>query len=138
MVLHWDKQKYQKVDTVVSIFLLATIVGFMFAWYFDVMPGNMLFVAILPVGMAHWYKLKLEKLLKAYGGAQVAVENKKLILLKPYQDFEATIKFHEITSVKSTRWLFLDKMILTLKGNREVTLVNFHDQNSILDKLNAL
>jgi hypothetical protein len=138
MVLHWNTEKYQRVDAVVSIFLLATVAGSMFAWYFDVLPSKMLFIAILPVGLAHWYKRKLEKLLKAYGGAQVAVESNKLILLKPYQDYKATIRFREITSVQSTRWLFLDKMKLSLKGNREVVLINFRDQKSILSKLNAL
>ncbi len=138
MVLHWDKKKYHRVDVAVSVLLLATIGGFMFAWYFELIPGNMLFVAILPLGLAHWYKRKLEKLLKTYGGAQVTVENDKLILLKPYQDYEATIRFREIMSVESTRWLFLDKMKLSLRGNREIELVNFRDQRSILSKLNTL
>jgi hypothetical protein len=138
MVLHWDKKKYQRVDGAVSVFLLATIGGFMSAWHFEVIPGNMLFVAILPLGLAHWYKRKLKKLLKTYAGAQVAVENDKLILLKPHQDYEATIRFREIWKVESTRWLFLDKMKLFLRGNREIELVNFRDQKSILSKLNTL
>ncbi len=138
MVLDWDKKKYHRVDLAVSVFLLATIGGFMSAWYFEIIPANALFIAILPLGLAHWYKRKLEKMLKTYGGAQVAVENDKLILLKPYQDYRATIKFREIRSVESTRWLLFDKIKLSLRGSREIELVNFCDQKSILNKLNSL
>jgi hypothetical protein len=135
MLLHWNKERYQKVDTVVSIILLAGIAGFIYAWYFNTLQGGMLIITILPIGLAHWYKRKLEKLLKIYGGAQIDVGNKKLVLLKPGQNYEATINFREITSVKSTRWLFLDKIKLTIKGNREIELINFHDQTSILGKI---
>ena len=137
MLLDWNREKYQRVDTVVSIFLLATIGGVMVAWYFDLLQNNLLFVAILPVGLAHWYKRKLEKMLKAYGGAQVSVEKNKIILLKPYQDYEATILFREITAVKSSHWMFLNKIVLSLKGNREIELINFRDQDLILSRLKS-
>jgi hypothetical protein len=126
------------VDAVVSIALIATIVGFMLAWYFGLLTNNLLFVAIVPVGLLHWYKRKLEKLLKVYGGAQVALENKRLVLLKPYQNYEAAIRFNEIISVQSGHWLFLDKMKLSLKGNRQIELINFNDQDLILSRLNVL
>lgn len=138
MTLDWNKTKYQKVDAFVSIFLLATIAITMLAWYFDILHGNTLIVAIVPVGLAHWYKRKLEKLLKSFGGAQIEVEEKKLILLKPYQNYKAIIRFRDITSVKSTQWLSLDKIVLSLKDNKEITLINFDNQKIILDKLNSL
>ena len=137
MVLRWNNEKYQKVDTAVSIVLLTSIVAFMLVWYFNALSNSMLMVTVLPIGLAHWYKRKLEKLLKVYGGAQVTVESNKLILSKPEQNYEATIKFREITSVNSTHWLFLDKMKLSLKGNREIELVNICDQKSILDKIST-
>jgi len=138
MILNWNRAKYQKVDMVISVTLLTTIAGFMVAWYFDLLSSNLLFIAIVPVGLLHWYKRKLEKLLKVFGGAQVALEEKRLILLKPYQNYKATIRFHEIISVQSSHWLLLDKMKLSLKGNREIELINFNNQNLILNKLNAL
>ncbi|MES9879826.1 MAG: hypothetical protein ABW185_02995 [Sedimenticola sp.] len=136
MVLHWNKEKYQRVNIAVTSIFFATIAGVMFTWYFDAIPSKMLVITILPVGLAHWYKLKLDKLFKAFGGAQIAVEKNRLILSKPDQDFEASIRFREILSVQSTHWLFLDKMKLYLKGNREVVLVNFRDQKSILSLIN--
>lgn len=138
MTLDWNKTKYQKVDAFVSIFLLATIAITMLAWYFDILQGNALVAAIFPVGLAHWYKRKLEKLLKSFGGAQIEVEEKKLILLKPYQNYKAIIRFRDITSVKSSQWLSLDKIILSLKNDKEITLINFDNQNLILEKLSTL
>ena len=137
MVLFWNKERYQRVDTVVSVVMLAGIAGFMYAWYFDVLPGSTIAITILPVGLAHWYKRKLEKLLKTYGGAQVTVDDDRLTLSKPNQDYEAIVRFHEIRSIKSIHWLFLEKMSLSLKGNREIELVNFCDQKAIQSKINA-
>jgi len=137
MMSVWNKVKYQRVDGFVSIILLGSIAGSMTAWYYDLVPNQVLLITIIPIGLAHWSKRKLENLLKVFGGAHVVVDDKGLTLSKPDQDYEATIRFHEITSVKSSHWLFLDKMILTLKRNREVELVNLCDQKLILDKINA-
>ncbi|MCW8826044.1 MAG: hypothetical protein OQK78_06435 [Gammaproteobacteria bacterium] len=137
MLLEWNREKYQRVDGVVSLFLLVTIGGFMSAWFFGYLQSHLLFVAIVPVGLAHMYKRRLEKLLKAFGGAQVSVEDKKLILLKPYQDYEAIIRFRDITGVKASRWLTLDKMKLSLKGGKEIELINFCNQNAILGRIQS-
>ncbi len=137
MVLDWNKERYQRVDAALGTVLLVSIAAFMYAWYFDALPNRLLVITILPVGLAHWYKRKLEKLLKIYGGAQVTVDDKKLILSKPNQNYEATIRFRDIMSVKSAHWLFLDTIKLSLKGDREVMLINFRNQKSILSKINA-
>ena len=137
MILHWDDERYHNLDTILTVVLVASVVGFMFAWYFEALPYNILILTILPVGLSHWYKRKLEKLFKTYGGADVTVGSKDLILSKPDQGFEVIVKFREITSVKCSRWLLLDKMKLSLKGEREVVLVNFLNQNTILSKINA-
>jgi len=138
MILLWNKERYQKVDTLVSITLLACIAWFMYAWYFDVLPISLLTLTILPVGLAHWSKRKLEKLLKVFGGAHISVDEKKLTLSKPNQNYEAIVWFKNITSVKSSHWLFMEKMILSLKGDKEVMLINFRDQKLLLNKINAL
>ncbi len=137
MISVWDKVKYQRVDGFVSVILLGSIVGSMAAWYYDAVPNQVLLITILPIGLAHWYKRKLEKLLKTFGGAHVEVDDKGVRLSKPDQGYETTIKFHEITAVESSRWLFLDKAKLTLKRDREVELVNLSDQDLILEKINA-
>ena len=137
MVLYWNDERYHNLDTIVTAFLFVSIAGIMFSWYLDALPNKLLIITILPVGLSHWYKRKLEKLLKTYGGADVTVGSKDLILSKPDQGFEISIKFREITSVKCSRWLLLDKMKLSLKGEREVVLVNFLNQNAIVSKINA-
>jgi len=65
------------------------------------------------------------------------VDDKGITLSKPDQDYETTIKFHEITAVESSHWLFLDRARLTLKRDREVVLVNLSDQDLILERINA-
>ncbi len=137
MMSVWNRVKYQRVDGLVSAVLLGSIVGSMTAWYYDAVSNPVLLITIIPIGLAHWYKRKLEKLLKVFGGAHVVVDEKGLTLSKPDQDYEARIKFHEIIDVKLSRWLFLDRAILTLKRGREVELVNLCDQKLILDKINA-
>jgi len=137
MISVWNRVKYQRVDALVSVILLGSIVGAMTAWYYDAVPNQVLLMTIIPIGLAHWCKRKLEKLLKIFGGAHVAIDDKGLILSKPDQDYEAKIRFHEIIDVKASSWLFLDKAILTLKRDREIELVNLCDQKLILDKINA-
>jgi len=137
MLSVWNKTKYQRVDGLVSFLLLGSIAGSMAAWYYDAVPNEVLLITIIPIGLAHWSKRKLEKLLKVFGGAHVVVDDKGLTLSKPNLDYEIIIKFHEITEVKTSHWLFLDKAILTLKRNREVELVNLCDQKLILDKISA-
>ncbi len=137
MISVWNRVKYQRVDGFVSLLLLGSIAGSMAAWYYDAVSNQLLLVTIIPIGLAHWSKRKLEKLLKTFGGAHVVIDDKGLTLSKPGQDYETTIRFHEIISVESSHILFLDKAILTLKRNREVVLVNLCDQKLILDKINA-
>ncbi len=138
MVLLWNNERHQKVNTIVSIILLAGIAGFMYSWYFNVLTNKLLIITILPVGVAHWYNRKLENLLQTHDGAQIAIEKKRLIVSRPNQAYETTIKFREIVSVKSTHWLFLEKMKLSLKGNKEIELINFNNQKLILNKINDL
>jgi len=137
MMSVWNRVKYQRVDGLVSAVLLGSIVGSMTAWYYDAVPNQVLLITIIPIGLAHWYKRKLEKLLKVFGGAHVVVDEKGLTLSKPDQDYEAKIRFHEIIDVKPSSWLFLDRAMLTLKRGREIELVNLCDQKLILDKINA-
>ncbi len=137
MISVWNKVKYQRVDGVISVILLGSIAGAMAAWYYDAVSTPLLLLTIIPIGLAHWYKRKLEKLLKTFGGAHVVVDDKGITLSKPDQDYETTIKFHEITAVESSHWLFLDRARLTLKRDREVVLVNLSDQDLILERINA-
>ena len=137
MVLDWNNEKYQRVNTGVSILLLAFIVGCMYSWYYDVLSNKVLLILVLPIGLLHWYNRKLEAVLKDHDGAQIDIDNKKLILSKPNQDYEVTIKLRNIVSVKLSHWLFLDVINLSLKGNKEINLINFNDSKSILSKINA-
>jgi len=137
MVLEWDKSKYKRVDTVVSIILLSSIAWLLYAWYFSVVPNEILALSIIPVAVLQLYKRKLEKLLKIYGGSQIKIDDKRLTLVKPNQGYEAKISLRKIVAVKTSRWLFLDKTILSLKDNKEIELINFCDQNNLLGKINA-
>jgi len=138
MVLHWNNERYQKVNMLVSIILLGGIAGVMYSWYFNVLTNKLLIFAIIPVGLAHLYNRKLESLLQTHDGAQIKIEKKRLILTRPNQDYEAIIKFRDIVSVKSSHWLFLEKIKLSLKSDKEIELINFNNQKSILNKINAL
>ena len=138
MVLDWNNERYQRVNTGVSILLLAFIVGCMYSWYYDVLSNKVLLFLVLPIGLLHWYNRKLEKLLEDHDGAQIDIDNKKLVLSKPNQDYEVTIKFRNIVSVKLSHWLFLEVINLSLKGNKEINLINFHNSKSILGKINAV
>jgi hypothetical protein len=137
MVLDWNNEKYQKVNAAVSILLLAFIVGCMYSWYYDVLSNKVLLFMALPIGLLHWYNRKLEAVLKDHDGAQIVIDNKKLTLLKPNQDYEAIIKFRNIVSVKLSHWLFLEVINVSLKGNKEINLINFSNSKSILNKINA-
>lgn len=136
MVLHWDDERHHNLDGILTVVLVGSIVAFMLAWYFEVLPYNTLILTMLPVGLSHWYQRKLRKLFKTYGGASVTVGSNKLVLSKPDQDFEVAIKFRDIQSVKPGRWLLLNKVKLTLKDGREVELVNLLNQDEILKKIN--
>jgi len=137
MVLHWDNERYQKIHIAVSLILVASIAGFMYIWFFYTLPTKIMVISILPVGIAHWYSRKLDKLFKVYGNAQVAVDKKTLTLTKKNQQHEAAIRFHEIIAVESTHWLFLNKMKVILKNNREVLLVNLCDHKLLEEKINS-
>ncbi len=137
MISVWNRERYQRVDGIVSLVLLGSIMGSMTAWYFDAVSNQVLLLTIIPIGLAHWCKRRLEKLLKTFGGAHVVVDHKGLTLSKPDQGYETTIRFHEILSVEPSRWLFLDRAKLKLKRDREVELVNLSDQDLILERINA-
>lgn len=138
MVLEWDKDKYKRVDGVVSVILLLSIVWLLYAWYFSVVPNSILALSIIPVGVTQLYKRKLEKLLKTYGGSQIKIDGKRLTLLKPNQGYEAKISLRKIASVKASSWLFLDKITVYLNDNKEIELINFCDQKNILCKINPV
>ena len=116
MVLDWDNVRHQRVNAVVSVLLLALIVGCMYSWYYDLLSNKILLFFVLPIGLLHWYNRKLETLLKDHDGAQIDIDNKKLILTKPNQDYEVTIKFRSIVAVKLSHWLFLEVINLSLKS----------------------
>jgi len=137
MVLDWNNERYQKVNAAVSILLLAFIVGCMYSWYYDLLPNKVLLFLILPIGLLHWYNRKLETVLKDHDGAQITIDNKKLTLSKPNQDYEVTIKFRNIVSMKLSHWLFLEVINLSLKDNKEINLINFQNSKLILSKINA-
>lgn len=137
MLLHWDDEKYHKLDVMLNAVLITSVVAFMLAWYYKVIPYNLLVFTIVPVGLVHWYKRKLERFFKTYGGAYITVESNKLILSKPDQGFEKVIKFREIRSARSGHWLLLEKMTLSLNDGHEVELINFHEQNAILGKIKS-
>jgi len=137
MVLDWNNEKHQRVNTGVSILLLAFIVGCMYSWYYDLLSNEILLFLVLPIGLLHWYNRKLETVLKDHDGAQITIDNKKLTLSKPNQDYEVTIKFRKIVSAKLSHWLFLEVINLSLKDNKEINLINFHNSKSILSKINA-
>jgi hypothetical protein len=137
MVLDWNNEKYQRVNAGVSVLLLAFIVGCMYSWYYDLLPNELLLILVLPIGLLHWYNRKLEALLQDHDGAQIIFDNKKLTLSKPYQEYEVTIKFRNIVSVKLSHWLFLEVINLSLKGDKEINLINFRNSQSVLSKMNA-
>ena len=137
MLLHWDDDRYHKLDLMLTVALVASIAAFLVAWYYEVIPYRLLVVSVVPVGLSHWYKRKLERLFKTYGGAYVTVESNKLTLSKPDQDFEKVIRFREIRSVKSGHWLLLEKMILSLNDGHEVVLINFYGQRAIPDMIKS-
>lgn len=137
MVLEWDNEKHQRVVTGIGTLFLACIAGCMYSWYFDVLSNKALLFFVLPVGLLHWFNMKLETVLKDHDGAQIDIDNKKLILSKPNHEYEVTIKFRNIVSVKLSHWLFLEVINLSLKGDKEINLINFHNSKSILSKINA-
>lgn len=137
MLLCWDDEQYHRLDLVLNLVLVAGIAAFMLAWYFELLPYSMLAITVVPVGVAHWYKRRLEKLFKTYGGAYVTVESKRLVLSKPEQDFEVRIRFRDIQSANSGHWLLLDRLKLSLKDGQKLELVNFSNQNVILEQLNT-
>jgi len=136
MVLNWNNEKHQRVNTGVSILLLAFIVGCMYSWYYELLSNKLLLIFVLPIGLLHWYNRKLETVLKDHDGAQIVFDNKKLTLSKPNHDYEVTIKFRNIASVKLSHWLFLEIINLSLKGDKEINLINFQNSKSVLSKIN--
>lgn len=137
MLLHWDDRKYHTLDVILTVVLLAGVVAFVVAWYFELLPPRWLPLTVLPVALSQWYKYRLQKLFKTYGGAYVTVENNRLVLSKPDQDFEKAIKFREIQTVSPGRWLLLEKLTLSLKDGHKVDLINFHEQSAILDRIKS-
>jgi len=138
MVLDWNNEKHQKVTTGIGILFLAFIAGCMYSWYFEVLSNKALLFFVLPIGLLHWFNMKLETVLKDHDGAQIAIDNKKLTLSKPNQEYEVTIKFRNIVSAKLSHWLFLEVINLSLKSNKEINLINFHNSKTILSKINAV